>query len=209
MDGEIERAENGEDAQRPEAAFGARMARRRERRDQLQAFVGGDRGLRNAGLSFETRLPERFADVQGDGVCQLFLALLEDGADAPHQPGAVLLGEGAEPGLRLVRRLDSALDLCDSPGELAEQHGEVGWRAILDHSVRPCGVAPGSGDEVHRLFKGYRMQPLAVLRLERLDGGPWKLHFGVAKGAGRADGAEAVAALAALHRDQSFLDLGR
>ena len=53
------------------------------------------------------------------------------------------------------------------------------------------------------------MQPLAVLRLEGLDGRTRKLHFGVAKGAGRPDGAKAVAALRPFHRDQAFLHLGR
>src|SRR5437868_4559824 len=50
------------------------------------------------------------------------------------------------------------------------------------------------------------MQPLAVLRLQRFDGGCRKLHLGVAKGADRADGAKAVAALRALHRDEPLLD---
>src|SRR6266446_2748650 len=208
VDGEVERPEHGEDAVGTEPALGARLPRRWEPGDQLQSFVGGDGRLGAAGLGFGSRFPERLADVEGDGASQLLLALLQHRADPPHELGPVALRNGSERALRGARRLDGRVDLRHGPGMAAQHEGEVRRRPVLDDPVGRPRWGPAACDEVH-LLEGYRMQPFAVLRFQRLDGGLRDLRLGVAEGAERPHGAKPVPALAALDGDQSLLDVGR
>ena len=149
VDGEVERPEHGSDAEGPEPALGARLSRRGEVRDQLEALIRGDAGFRAAGLRLQARFPERFADVEGDGASQILFALLEHRADPAHQPGTVVQRERRETHMRRPRRADRPVHLGHCPGKPAEHHREVRRRAILDDFVGRRGSGPASGDEVH------------------------------------------------------------
>ena len=120
MHREVERPEDGEDAERAEAALGAGLSRGGKGSDQPQAVVSGDRRLGGAGLRLGARFPERLSDVDGDRPRQLIFAGLEHSADAPDQVGAFGRRHSRHRPGAFARGSDRVVDLGERPGEIAD-----------------------------------------------------------------------------------------